>query len=223
MEEIASEELSSLRAEPVSARTAEQLFCKDEQLGMKDERPASTLAELQHRSARVHTGAVASNSSKRQRLYDSSVSPLDKYDLLEDVFEFVGGGDHLYTGGVSSRWRNRYMQYCAKNKSKRSKQFATRQRSVLMTESRLQLALSSGLTVTGWTFSSWHQADLICHYSLEPEAVMTLLRDHGAPWSTMLCNAAASCNKLALLQWLHAHSCPWHVAGVRAVPVRVAV
>jgi hypothetical protein len=50
-----------------------------------------------------------------------------------------------------------------------------------MTESRLQLALSSGLTVTGWTFSSWHKADLICRYSLEPEAVMTLLRDHGAP------------------------------------------
>jgi hypothetical protein len=59
MEEVASEELSRLRAEPVSANTAEQLFCRDEQLEMKDERPASTLAELQHRSARVHSGTVA--------------------------------------------------------------------------------------------------------------------------------------------------------------------
>jgi hypothetical protein len=26
----------------------------------------------------------------------------------------------------------------------------------------------------------------------------------------MLCSGAAAFNKLALLQWLHSHSCPWH-------------
>jgi hypothetical protein len=85
----------------------------------------------------------------------------------------------------------------------------TRHRSVLMTESRLQLALSSGLIVTHWTFDTWSQAELLCKHSLEPTEVMTLLRLHGVPWSTLLCDGAAYCNKLSLLQWLHTHSCPW--------------
>jgi hypothetical protein len=78
-----------------------------------------------------------------------------------------------------------------------------------MTESRLQLALSSGLSVAGWTFSSHSHVELMCNFSLEPEKVLTLLRLHGVPWDTELCNGAAYYNKLPLLQWLHTHSCPW--------------
>jgi hypothetical protein len=83
-----------------------------------------------------------------------------------------------------------------------------------MTESRLQLALSSGLTVTDWTFATSKKAKLICYHSLEPEKAIALLRVHGVPWSTMLCAGAAYFNNLTLLQWLHSHSCPWHAPAV---------
>jgi glycerophosphoryl diester phosphodiesterase len=52
-----------------------------------------------------------------------------------------------------------------------------------MTESRLQLALSSGLSVKDWTFDNVPRAALICLHSLEPDKVMTLLRVHDVPWS----------------------------------------
>jgi hypothetical protein len=108
-----------------------------------------------------------------------------------------------------------YMQYCAQNScSDCDGRLVTRQRSVLMTESRLQLALSSGLTVTGWTFDSRCHAELICAHSLEPEKVMTLLIVYSVLWCTNLCNGATFCNKLALLQWLHAQSCPWAATAV---------
>jgi hypothetical protein len=43
---------------------------------------------------------------------------------------------------------------------------------------------------------------------------MTLLRVHGVSWSTKLCSGAAYFSNLALLQWLHSHSCPWEEAVV---------
>jgi hypothetical protein len=102
------------------------------------------------------------------------------------------------------------MQHCKhSSKSELDGKLMTRHRNVLMTESRLQLALRSGLTVEGWTFDKRSRGDLICRYSLEPEKVITLLRVRGVPWSTMLCNNAATNNKLAVLQWLHSCSCPW--------------
>jgi hypothetical protein len=233
MEETASEELSRLRAELASSKQLltskdaqllackdELLACKDQLVATKDELLASRAAEVQHcqellqhtrKASAAESDAVAAGSSKRQRLQDCSVSPLARDDVLDNVFSYVGGGDHLYTGGVSRRWRGRYIQYCAQTSSAESdKKLVTRHRSVLLTESRLQLALDSSLTVTDWTFDSWSRAMLICHYSLEPEKVMTLLRVHGVPWSINLCNSAAYHNKLSLLQWLHAHSCPWH-------------
>jgi hypothetical protein len=92
--------------------------------------------------------------------------------------------------------------------------FVTRHRSVLMTEGRLKLALSSGLSVAEWTFDDFSQTALICYYSIEPELVMALLRVHGVPWSSELCNNAAEYNKLKLLKWLHASSCPWDAVMV---------
>jgi hypothetical protein len=230
--ETAGEELSRLRAEnaclkqlltsndaqlsSVVASNAALLACKDELLGTKDELLASRAAELQRSqvllqpsTAIPEVNLAAGDSSKRQRLHDSSVPPLDRDDILSHVFTFVGGGDHLYTGAVSRRWRDRYMQYCVQRRSKRQKKFVTRHRNVLMAESRLRLALSSGLTIEGWSFDTPSHADLICKHSLEPEKVITLLRVHGVPWSSELCSGAAYFNKLTLLQWMHAHACPW--------------
>jgi hypothetical protein len=152
--ESQSEDLSRLRAEAASLK--QLLTSKDVQmasaaaskaasLACKDELLASRTAELQrcreklvqHRAAGFD--AAAGDSGKRQRLdYRSPAeSPLERDDILDYVFSLVGGGDHLYTGGVCRRWRGRYMQYCAKHKSKHKKKFVTRQRSLLMTESRL--------------------------------------------------------------------------------------
>eukprot|EP00953_Heterococcus_sp_UTEX-ZZ885_P040419 20662-Heterococcus_DN1.PRE.3 len=172
---------------------------------------------LQHQIETVQTQAVAATSSKRQRLQFGGTAdlPFDRDDILDHVFSFVGGGDHLYIGGVCRRWKGRYIQYCAQSSSAEvNKKLVTSHRNVFVTESRLQLALNSGLTVEGRTFDSWSRADLICYHSCEPEKVMTLLRVHGVPWSTDLCNSAAFNNKLALLQWLHAHSCPWQAESV---------
>jgi hypothetical protein len=74
------------------------------------------------------------------------------------------------------------MQYRALNSSSDDdKKFVTRQRNVLMSASRLQLAISSGCKVSGWTFEGWLHAEFVCKDSLEPQQVMTLLRVHGVP------------------------------------------
>jgi hypothetical protein len=86
----------------------------------------------------------------------------------------------------------------------------TRHRSVLMSDSRLKLALASGLDVANWTFDKWSHAESVCSYSLEPQQVMTLLRVHGVPWHVTLCAVAAYNSNLSLLQWLRASSCPWY-------------
>jgi hypothetical protein len=222
--ETQGEELSRLRAENASSK--QLLASKDAQLtsnaallACKDDLLASRAAELQrcnellqYRVAAPEPFAGAADSCKRQRLHYSSTaeSPLDRDDILDHVFSFVGGGDHLYIGGVSRRWRGRYMRHCVQTSaSKFSGKLVTRHRNVLMTESRLQLALSSGLTVADWNLNKQQYALQICQYSLEPEKVITLLREHGVPWSTELCNGAVYFNKLALLQWLHSHSCAW--------------
>jgi hypothetical protein len=183
---------------------------KDSLIATKDEQLASRAAEGGHRIDKTTAGC-----SKRSRLYDNSVPPLARYDVLDHVFSFVGGGDHLYTGGVSRKWRGRYMQYCAQHStSKFDRKLVTSNRSVLMTACRLRLALTSGLCVENWAITYWYQAELICMDSLEPEKVLALLRVHGVAWSTVLCNVAAYYNDLPLLQWLRVHSCPWDTDGV---------
>jgi hypothetical protein len=133
--------------------------------------------------------------SKRRRLHTGSscevASPLDNAGVLDLVLSYVGGGDHLYVGGVSRRWRGRFMQHCAKHSaSAYDKKFSTRHGSVLMSASRLQLAISSGLAVADWTFETRSRAELVCKYSLEPQQVLTLLRLQGVPWSSTLCSTA---------------------------------
>jgi hypothetical protein len=234
MVETASEELSRLRAENVDLKQLltsndEQLACKDELLAekdnviaAKDELLVSRAAELQRckellqcRTTTAEPVISAAGSSKRQRLLHRSASPLDNDDILDTVFSYVGGGEYLYVGGVNKRWRRKYMQYCAAlSTPDSSADLTTTHRSVLMTESRLRLALSSGLTVTEWDLDKGTRALIICKDSLEPERVMTLLRLHGVPWSVLLCICAAYFNKLALLQWLRSHSCPWQEKSV---------
>jgi hypothetical protein len=140
---------------------------------------------------------------------------LDQDAILDHVLGYVGGGDHLFISGVSRRWGGRCLRHCKLScTSSNDKKFVTRHRSALMSKSRLQLALSSGLVVEDWSMSKLSYADVICTQSTEPEQVMTLLRLHGVPWDAMLCNCAALHARLPLLQWLHSSSCPWSEPAV---------
>jgi hypothetical protein len=224
------EEVIASKVEMIASKNA-QLSSKDEVTACKEallSRSAKELQQYQNSTASKKSAAAGDDRpdaeqpcSKRQRLHSSSssnvkeASALDKDEVLDHVYGFVGGGDHLYVGGVSRRWRGRYMQYCAQNcSSDYDKKLVTKQRNVLMSASRLQLALISGLAVANWTFQKWSRAELVCQYSLEPQQVMTLLRVHGVRWSSTLCDVAAKQSKLALLQWLHTSSCPLEVPNV---------
>jgi hypothetical protein len=139
------------------------LTSKEAQLAMKDELLASRAEEAKRlkKELQLRVGSSDANNAcdypdcnaKRQRMHDSSsscyeVSPLDKDDLLDQVFSFAGGGDHLYIAGVSRRWRGRYLKHCIiSGTSNYDKKFVTRHRSTLLSASRLQLALNSGLTI----------------------------------------------------------------------------
>jgi hypothetical protein len=140
--ESQSEELSRLRAEKACmkqllsskdaqlAQSCVVIASKDEVIACKDELLLSRSAELQRcqqlmqwkplSAERAAAVTDSSNSSKRQCLRDSCAAelPLDR-DVLDYVFSFVGGGDHLYTGGVSKRWRGIYIQYRARTVQQR--------------------------------------------------------------------------------------------------------
>jgi hypothetical protein len=233
------------------------LISKDAQLASKDEVIASkveviackeavlsrTAEELQqYKSSAASSKPVAAGGDridaeqpcrKRQRVHNSSssfevASPLDKDEILDHVFRYVGGGDHLYVGGVSRRWRGRYMQYCAEvSSSKRVKKLLTGQRNVLISASRLQLALSSGLAVAGWTFDPWScDAELECTRSLEPQQVLTLLQwlhSSSCPWgeNSVLMNASRG-GSVAMLEWLQTVTAPWSADSKTRMLTRAA-
>jgi septal ring factor EnvC (AmiA/AmiB activator) len=51
---------------------------------------------------RQHVSSSSSGSSSTD-----TTAPLDKDYILDNVFGYVGGGDHLYIAGVNRRWRGR--------------------------------------------------------------------------------------------------------------------
>jgi hypothetical protein len=204
----------SLKDQLLTSKEA-QLAMKDKLLASRTEETKRLKRELQLRDASLNAsaGELWEGSSKRQRVHDSSSSssssscgcfaesPLDKDELLDQVFSYVGGGDHLYVAGVSRRWRGRYMQYCVLNSTcEADKKFVTTLCSTIMSESRLQLAVTCGLSIEDLTVNKWYYAELVCGHSTAPEQVLTLLRLHGVPWDADLCTSAALHAKLPLLQ-----------------------
>jgi hypothetical protein len=189
------------------------IVSKDQLLTLKDENMALKTEQLTHCRSKEVIGA-AEAQQKRQCVANSSslkaAATLAKDDIVDHVFCYVAGGDHFYIAGVSRRWRGRYLRHCVlRSNHELDKKLVTRHRSVLMSESRLQLALANGLSVVGWVLNTQPNAEMICKHSLEPVQVMALLRVHGVPWNEKLCIGAAYFNRLQLLQWLHSSSCPW--------------
>jgi hypothetical protein len=211
-------ELINLRAENKRLREVTKvknqlLTSKNQVIACKD----AIIEQIEEESQQYTSPQPAKLGSGRQRQNSSifstettSKSPLDKDEMLDQIFLHVGGGEHLYIAAVSRRWRGRYLQHCVQNSTtKYTKKLVTRHRSVIVTESRLQLALNCGLTVKDWPMHKLTYPDAICQHSIEPQQVITLLRIQGVPWDAMLCNNAALHAKLPLLQWLRSSACPW--------------
>jgi hypothetical protein len=192
---------------------------KDELLASRAEDTKRLKRELQLRaSSDANACGHLDGNPKRQRVHDSSSSssspersaPLDKDEVLDEVFSFVGGGDHLYAAGVSRRWRGRYMQYCVQNSTSESdEKFVTRHCSAIVSESRLQHAKLNGLRIASLDITQDTYARLICEHCLEPEQVVTLLKLHDVPCNDAICREAAYYDRLSLLQWLHSNDCQW--------------
>jgi hypothetical protein len=102
------------------------LACKDQLLAAKDENMGLRIKLLKYCCINGGDGAVDSQQCLTSSRSVQIAAPLDKDEVLDNVFGYVGGGDHLYVGGVSRRWRGRYMQFCAHHgNEERTKKFVT--------------------------------------------------------------------------------------------------
>jgi hypothetical protein len=202
---------AELKSRKEQMQATDQLLASQKQvIACKDALIMQTKAELQRYRDSAHP---VTSSGIQQLQHNGSkcqvASPFDKDKVLDQVFSNVGGGEHLFVGGVNRKWRGRYLRYCVlTSTSEHDNKFVTRHRSVLMIENRLKLAMSSGLSVEGWS-SKWCYTELLCVHSLEPQKVLTRLRLHGVPWHDWLCSCAALHGKLQLLQWLRSFAGPW--------------
>jgi hypothetical protein len=136
-------------------------------------------------------------------------------ELLDRVFGYVGGGEHLFVAGVNRNWRGRYMQYYAHTSAKRyDKKLVTRHRTALISLKRLQFAQDCGLGIPDIDLTKKAYATAVSQHSLEPLAVITELKLHGVSWDERLCSHAAYSGRLLLLKWLRKYACPWNEGRV---------
>eukprot|EP00953_Heterococcus_sp_UTEX-ZZ885_P011438 6618-Heterococcus_DN1.PRE.4 len=168
-------------------------------------------------SAGVTPGSTAASSPEEQRqrkrvcvVDDSSLrSPLDKDELLDTVFSYVGVGDYYFVAGVSRKWRGRYLKLCCnKAAGDQTDKLRTTYSSAFVTAARLQLAFRNGVEV-----EKLHDYDLladnIARYSSDPIGALIVAKTYDMRYPDDLARAAAFNGRLQLLQWLHEHRCPW--------------
>jgi hypothetical protein len=161
----------------------------------------------------VHVEDVLQQPHKQQ-CQRSVVAPLDKDEILDTVFSYVGIGEYFTAAGVSRRWRGRYIKLCYNKAANRPNKLCTTYRSAVLTAAKLQLALANKLTVEALERSLRSRSCMVL--SSEPTEVLTVARLHGMAWHKGLCLLAAKHNNLQLLQWLHSNGCPWSLNDVAA-------
>jgi hypothetical protein len=172
---------------------------------------AASQAQQLAASSKHQREDVDEPDNKRARLAVKSSSPLDDDELLDTVFSFVGIGDYIYTGAVSRRWKGRYIKLCH-NKAKEGKdRLTSAHKSAFFTAARLQLALKSSLKISALQ-SNHNLSEYVARHSVEPIAVLTLVRVRGLQWPKLRMGSLSQ--EPALLQWLHECGCPWDEAAV---------
>jgi hypothetical protein len=138
------------------------------------------------------------------------------------VLGYVGFGEYFYVAGVCRRWRGRYISFChAEAPAAEKHKLRTLREAVVSTAARLQLALINGLKMTvldirGLRSSIVSLAYNVLKRSLEPIALLTLLRVYGYQWDSDLYVAAAEEGNLELIKWLHQVQCPSPPPGMIA-------
>jgi hypothetical protein len=151
---------------------------------------------------------------KRARVMERFEQPLEKDEVLDEIFSYVGRKEWLYAGGVCRRWRGRYLSMCYKARTSNDEHaFQTSHRSSFVTAARFSMALDNGLKMPRASEAGKFFEDLPL-YSQQPIQVLTLARVHGAAWHERLCLDAAYYGNFELLKWLRASGCPWNFVHV---------
>jgi hypothetical protein len=169
----------------------------------------------------THTSAeLPDRDQKRARHYEGCTQPLEKNEVLDEIFGYVGRKEWLFVGAVCRRWRGRYLSMCYKARADKAEHaFQTSHSSTFTTAARFLLALDNGLEMPDEDEAS-DSFDDLPKLSQQPIEVLTLARVHGAAWHEGLCEDAAFYGNLELLQWLHKSGCPWDVLNVATNAVR---
>jgi hypothetical protein len=191
------------------------------------ERLAATEVRLQRLEAALSTsssstsceGSSSSSSSgvvllihqqKRARCLLHPAKPLEKDEVLDEIFSFVGRKEWLYVGRACRRWRGRYLSMCYKARASNNEHaFQTSHNSTFITAARFSMALKDGLKMPNESQAAAMFFDDFPRFSQQPIEVLTLARVHGAAWHKDICNDAAYYGDLELLKWLHMSGCPW--------------
>jgi hypothetical protein len=145
------------------------------------------------------------------------LAPLDRDEILDAVFSYVGIGDYIYTGAVSRMWNGRYIKLCHNQFGKWEPKLSTYHSSALITAGRLQVAIDSGFDMAH--LQSLGDDTFIARVSLDPIAVLMQARQCGLEWTSDLSRFAAAYNKLELLQWLQQMGCPLDVPALMQTAV----
>jgi hypothetical protein len=108
------------------------------------------------------------------------VEALDKDEVLDEIFSFVGRKEWLFVGAVCRRWRGRYLSMCYKARSNKAEHaFQTSHSSAFVTAARFSLALKNGLTMPDESAAREFFDDLP-KLSQQPIELLTLARVRGA-------------------------------------------
>jgi hypothetical protein len=166
-------------------------------------------------------GAVSCTKScdvqcKRARVVDDSSlrSPLDKDELLDAVFSYVGAGDYFYAAGVCRRWKGRYIKLCYnKVAADKADKLCTTVRSTCVSAARLQLAFDSGLQVDKLHNCAQLASD-IAKYSIDPIEALIVAKTYDMRYPAGLTSEAAFYGRLQSLQWLHERRCTWEEGSI---------
>jgi hypothetical protein len=178
---------------------------------------SAVLRILGQQAPHQNTAAAASQGPCKRARAESSLAAatLDNSEIFSSVFSYVGYGEYFYVAAVCRKWRGAYISLCHRlAKATEKHKLRTKCRAIVVTAARLQLAITNGAEVAQlfpstreWPYSG-KLGDAVVRWSLEPIAVLTLLRVYGYAWEESLYDCAAAHDRLELMQWLHQVKCP---------------
>jgi hypothetical protein len=212
-------------AEALVAQHAQQLAAAEVRLQQLE-----TVSNISKSGCCANSNSSSSSSSssseqpvhqqKRARSQTTSMHALDRDEILDEIFSYVGRKEWLYAGGACRRWRGRYLSMCYKARTDKDEHlYQTGHRSSFVTAARFSMALESGLELPDEDEAGDFFDDLP-KLSQQPIEVLTLARVHGAAWHEDMCRDAAYYGNLELLRWLYKSGCPWSALIVATNAVR---